>query len=204
MKEKIKRIEEKYDAQEKVLDSYRFRELDTRTLHQSVKSMLVNTTNDCIKFECAMDPETSKISFLMQKDNLTEKEYKDLKNAQNRLKIALHSAQISEEALRNLLFEMMLCDEIKYAFKQDIPELYDGLYYMIDVEDEILDILVPELAEQYETNYKTICSIISSCINEIVDNVEEYVDDIDERDLYKEFVELREEWRKQREAKENE
>ncbi len=204
MKEKIKRIEEKYDAQEKVLDSYRFRELDTRTLHQSVKSMLVNTTNDCIKFECAMDPETSKISFLMQKENLTEEEYKDLKHAQNRLKIALHSAQISEEALRNLLFEMMLCDEIKYAFKQDIPELYEGLYYMIDIEDEILDILVPELAEQYETNYKTICSIISGCINEFVDNAEEYIDDIEERDLYKEFVEYREEWRKKREAKENE
>ena len=151
-----------------------------------------------------MDPEMSEISFLIQKESATQEEYKKLKQSQAKLKTALHLAQISEAALRNLLFEMMLNDDIKYAFKQDIPELYEGLYYMIDIEDEILDILVPELAEQYETNYKTICSIISGCINEFVDNVEEYVDDVKERDLYKEFVEYREEWRKQREAKENE
>ncbi len=204
MKEKIKRIEEKYEAQERVLNSFMFSSLDTRTLHQTIKAMLVNTTNDCIKYECDMDPEMSEISFLIQKENGTPEEYKKLKQSQAKLKTALHLAQISEEALRNLLFEMMLNDDIKYAFKQDIPELYEGLYYMIDIEDEILDILVPELAEQYETNYKTICSIISGCINEFVDNVEEYVDDVKERDLYKEFVEYREEWRKQREAKENE
>ena len=204
MKEKIKRIEEKYEAQERVLNSFMFSSLDTRTLHQTIKAMLVNTTNDCIKYECDMDPEMSEISFLIQKENGTPEEYKKLKQSQAKLKTALHLAQISEEALRNLLFEMMLNDDIKYAFNQDIPELYEGLYYMIDIEDEILDILVPELAEQYETNYKTICSIISGCINEFVDNVEEYVDDVKERDLYKEFVEYREEWRKQREAKENE
>lgn len=204
MKEKIKRIEEKYEAQERVLDSFMFSSLDTRTLHETIKAMLVNTTNDCIKYECDMDPEMSEISFLIQKESATQEEYKKLKQSQAKLKTALHLAQISEAALRNLLFEMMLNDDIKYAFKQDIPELYEGLYYMIDIEDEILDILVPELAEQYETNYKTICSIISGCINEFVDNVEEYVDDVKERDLYKEFVEYREEWRKQREAKENE
>ena len=204
MKEKIKRIEEKYEAQERVLDSFMFSSLDTRTLHETIKAMLVNTTNDCIKYECDMDPEMSEISFLIQKESATQEEYKKLKQSQAKLKTALHLAQISEAALRNLLFEMMLNDDIKYAFKQDIPELYEGLYYMIDIEDEILDILVPELAEQYETNYKTICSIISGCINEFVDNVEEYVDDVKERDLYNEFVEYREEWRKQREAKENE
>ena len=204
MKEKIKRIEQKYDAQERVLDSLAFKELDTRTLHQSVKSMLVNTTNDCIKFECEMDPEMSKISFLIQKENIKPEEYKNLRQSQAKLKSALHLAQLSESALRNLLFEMMISDEIKFVFKQDIPELYEGLYFMLDIEEEILDVLVPELAEQYETNYKTICSIISGCINDFVDNVEEYIEDIKERELYNEFVEYREEWRKIREASKNE
>ena len=57
-------IEEKYEAQERVLDSFMFSSLDTRTLHETIKAMLVNTTNDCIKYECDMDPEMSEISFL--------------------------------------------------------------------------------------------------------------------------------------------
>ena len=151
-----------------------------------------------------MDPEMSKISFLIQKENIKPEEYKELRQSQVKLKNALHLAQLSEAALRNLLLEMMISDEIKYAFKQDIPELYEGLYYMLDIEEDILDVLVPELAEQYETNYKTICTIISGCINNFVDNVEEYIDDIKEREFYKEFVEYREEWRKIREANNNE
>ena len=187
-----------------MLDFVYFKELDTRTLHQTIKAMLVNTVNDCIKFECEMDTEMVKITRILQKENLTEVEELKLKHAQERLKTSSYLARVSENALENLIYEMMLCDEIKYAFKQDIPELYEGLYYLIDIEEDILEVLVPELSEQYETNYKTICSIISNSINEFVENAEVLIDDLKDKENYEDFINFREDWRAKREANTNE
>lgn len=198
MKETIKETEEKYQNQNELLDTWLLRGLDKRTLHESIKAMLINTTNDCIKYECKMDPEISTITKIYVKETKTEDDKRQLKHSQERLKVALHLARVSEESLGNLLSEMLLSDEIKDAFKQDIPELYNGLYYMVDLEDEIIDNLVAELSESYELNYKEICSLINSCISEVVDNAEEYSEEVTNHDLYDDFTDLREIWRNSR------
>lgn len=70
MEEKFNEMKSKYEAQDDILDSYDFIELDTRTLYQAIKSMLINTTSDCIKYECEMDPEMTTISALQTRDDL--------------------------------------------------------------------------------------------------------------------------------------
>lgn len=202
MKEKIKKFEKKYEAQDELLESRTLRNLDKRTLHETIKAMLINTTNDCIKYEIALDPEMEIISQNIIKENKTEEEIKKIRHAQERLRTYLHLASVSEESLEKLLYQMLLSDDIKNVFKQDMPELYNSLYYMIDLEDFIVDNLITELSESYEElSYKEICRIINNCIAEVVNNAEEYIDDIEEKELYEDFCEVREKWREK--AKEN-
>lgn len=195
MREKIKKFESKYEAQNDLIVGCFLEDLDERTLHETTKAMLINTISDCIKCECEIDKETEKITSLVVKEDKSENDLKLLKHSQDRLKAALYLAEISEESLENLLLKMLISDEIKNVFKQDIPEMYRSLYYMIDIEDEIISNLVGILSESYKLGYKKICSIINDTIIEIVDNVEEYIDDIKERELYNEFVMYRNEWR---------
>ena len=204
MKEKIEKFEQKYRAQERLLDSWFLRDLDERTLHDVIKAMLINTSKDCVKFECAMDPEMECISFIAPKEDKTPEDAKELKHAQERLRMSIHLAKVSENALGELLDEMFLSDEIKSVFRQDIPELYKNLYYVIDIEDDIIDNIVFSISDCYEINYKQICAIINGCIIDMVENVEEYIEGIQERDLYKDFVKYRDEWRKNRKEKTDE
>ena len=204
MKEKIEKFEQKYRAQERLLDSWLLRDLDERTLHDVIKAMLINTSKDCVKFECAMDPEMECISFIAPKEDKTPEDAKELKHAQERLRMSIHLAKVSENALGELLNEMFLSDEIKSVFRQDIPELYKNLYYVIDIEDDIIDNIVFSISDCYEINYKQICAIINGCIIDMVENVEEYIEGIQERDLYKDFVKYRDEWRKNRKEKTDE
>lgn len=198
MNKEMQKIEMKYKAQNKLIDEWLLKDLDERTLHEIIKAMLLNTITDCIKYECEIDKETEKITSLAVKNDKNENDLKLLKYSQDRLRKALFLAKISEESLGHLLMEMLMSDEIKNAFKQDIPEMYINLYYLIDIEDEITKNLIGILSESYKLGYKQICTIINDTIAEIVDNVEEYIDDISERELYKEFTERREKWRKQR------
>lgn len=204
MKEKIEKFEQKYRAQKRLLDSWLLRDLNERTLHDVIKAMLINTSKDCVKFECAMDPEMECISFIAPKEDKTPEDAKKLKHAQERLRMSIHLAKVSENALGELLDEMFLSDEIKSVFRQDIPELYENLYYVIDIENDIIDNIVFSISDCYEINYKQICAIINGCIIDMVENVEEYIEGIQERDLYKDFVKYRDEWRKNRKEKADE
>lgn len=195
MKVETKKYELKYQAQDELLDFKFLNNLDSRTLHEVVKAMLLNTVNDCIKYENEMDKEMSNISFLMN-EKISRKS--KIKDSQYNLKNAIYFSTIAEDSLKKLLEEMLFCDEIKLAFKQDIPELFEGLYCLIEIEYDIVDELVTELSESYELNYQQICSAINNCIIDLVDNAEEYLEDIKECELYEDFVEYREEWRKKK------
>lgn len=201
MKEKILNYERKYQAQDSIVESSALEYLDERTLHETIKAMLINTTKDCIKFEVALDPEMAYISQIIVKENKTEEEIKKVKHAQDRLRNALHLSEIAENSLSTLLYQMFMSDEIKHTFKQDLPELYENLYNLLDLEDEIVDNIVTELSESEEMlNYKQICSVINGCISDIIDNIEEFNEEIKEHESYNNFVIYRAEWRKKREA----
>ena len=87
---------------------------------------------------------------------------------------------------------MLSSDYIKQCFKQDIPRLYENLYYMVDMETEIAESLTFIFAELYEApSYKEICRIINENIEDFIYNAEEYIDDIQRHDLYDQFVEFR-------------
>ena len=121
------------------------------------------------------------------------------KNAQDRLRNSLHFAQISENSLYTLLYQMLSSDEIKHCFKQDIPEMYRNLYYMIDLEEEIAESLTFIFAELYEApSYKEICITINENIIDFVENAEEYVEDIQNHELYEQFVSFRNSIKKQK------
>ena len=112
--------------------------------------------------------------------------------AQDRIRNSLHFSKITEGSLYNLLYEMLSSDYIKQCFKQDIPRLYENLYYMVDMEAEIAESLTFIFAELYEApSYKEICRIMNENIEDFIYNAEEYIDDIQRHDLYDQFVEFR-------------
>ena len=154
--------------------------------------MLINTIKDCIKFENWMDPDMTEINNLLVKENKTEDELKRIKNAQNRLRKSLYFSEVSENSLYTLLYQILSSDNIKECFKQDMPVLYENLYYMVDMEDEIAESLTYIFAELYqEPNYQSICEIIDNNIEEFIDNAEEYIEDIQKHEFYTQFVNLR-------------
>ena len=192
MKETIYDFEKKYEVQDELLKEGALEGLDNRTLHETIKAMLINTIKDCIKFENWMDPDMTEINNLLVKENKTEDELKRIKNAQNRLRKSLYFSEVSENSLYTLLYQILSSDNIKECFKQDMPVLYENLYYMVDMEDEIAESLTYIFAELYqEPNYQSICEIIDNNIEEFIDNAEEYIEDIQKHEFYTQFVNLR-------------
>ena len=59
-KKKLLIFETKYQTQDDLLDAGYLEYLDARTIHETLKAMLVNTTKDCIKYECNLDSEMAK------------------------------------------------------------------------------------------------------------------------------------------------
>ena len=99
MKKSIYDFKRKYSVQDELLNEGALDGLDERTLHETIKAMLVNTTKDCIKYENWMDPDMTEITKLLVKENKTEDDMHKIKNAQDRLRNSLHFAQISENSL---------------------------------------------------------------------------------------------------------
>lgn len=204
MKKSIYDFKRKYAVQDELLNEGTLEGLDERTLHETIKAMLVNTTKDFIKYENWMDPDMAEISKLLVKENKTEDDMKKIKNAQDRLKNSLHFDQISENSLYTLIYQMLLSEDIKRVFKQEIPLMYNDLYYLIDMEDEIAESIEFSLSELYESpSFKEICSLINETIDDFIENAEEYIENVKERDLYEQFVSYREQYRKSKEEKEN-
>lgn len=146
----------------------------------------------------------AEISKLLVKENKTEDDMQKIKNAQDRLRNSLHFAQISENSLYTLIYQMLLSEDIKRVFKQEIPLMYNDLYYLIDMEDEIAESIEFSLSELYESpSFKEICSLINETIDDFIENAEEYIENVKERDLYEQFVSYREQYRKSKEEKEN-
>lgn len=204
MKKSIYDFKRKYAVQDELLNEGALEGLDERTLHETIKAMLVNTTKDCIKYENWMDPDMTEISKLLVKENKTEDDMQKIKNAQDRLRNSLHFAQISENSLYTLIYQMLLSEDIKRVFKQEIPLMYNDLYYLIDMEDEIAESIEFSLSELYESpSFKEICSLINETIDDFIENAEEYIENVKERDLYEQFVSYREQYRKSKEEKEN-
>src|SRR5699024_8319570 len=119
MKKTIYDFERKYEVQNELLNEGALEGLDERTLHETIKAMLINTIKDCIKYENWMDPDMTEISKILFKEKKTEDDMRKIKNAQDRLRNSLHFSKISEESLYTLLFEMLSSDYIKQCFKQD-------------------------------------------------------------------------------------
>lgn len=192
MKKTIYDFERKYEVQDELLNEGSLEGLDERTLHETIKAMLINTIKDCIKYENYMDPDMDEIRNILFKENKTEEDMRKIKMAQDRLRNSLHFSKITEGSLYTLLYEMLSSDYIKQCFKQDIPRLYENLYYMVDMETEIAESLTFIFAELYEApSYKEICRIINENIEDFIYNAEEYIDDIQRHDLYDQFVEFR-------------
>lgn len=124
MKQTIYDFEKKYEVQDDLLNQGALEGLDERTLHETIKAMLMNTTKDCIKYENWMDPDMAEINNLLVKENKTEEDMRKIKNAQDRLRNSLHFAKISEDSLYTLIYQMLLSEDIKRAFKQEIPLMY--------------------------------------------------------------------------------
>ena len=75
---------------------------------------------------------------------------------------------------------------------------------IVDIEDEIAESITFSLAELYEApSFKEICSNINWTIDDFIENAEEYIEDVKDRDLYEQFVSYREQYRKSKAEKEN-
>ena len=99
MKKTIYDFERKYEVQDELLNEGALEGLDERTLHETIKAMLINTIKDCIKYENYMDPDMDTKRNLLIKENKSEEDMRKIKLAQDRLRNSLHFAQISEDSL---------------------------------------------------------------------------------------------------------
>ena len=204
MKKTIIDFETKYEVQDDLLTGNALEGLDVRTLHETIKAMLINTVKDCIKYETWMDPDMAEISNFLVKENKTEDEMRKIKVVQNRLRESLHFARISENSLNTLLYQMLSTDDIKQAFKQDIPAMCENLYYLVDMENEISESLTLYFEELYNApSYKEMCLAINNTIEDFIENAEEYFDDIKEHDYYDQFVSFREQRKNRKEKQES-
>lgn len=61
MKKTTYDFEKKYEVQDDLLNEGALEGLDERTLHETIKAMLINTVKDCIKYETWMDPDMAEI-----------------------------------------------------------------------------------------------------------------------------------------------
>lgn len=205
MKKTIYDFENKYKTQDDLLNEGALEGLDYRTLHETIKAMLINTIKDCIKYETWMDPDMAEISNLLVKEEKTEDDMRKIKNAQDRLRNSLHFARISESSLYTLLYQMLSTDDIKKAFKQDIPAMNENLYYLVDMENEIAESLTLYFEELYDTpSYKEMCLTINNTIEDFIENAEEYIEDIKEHDYYEQFITYREQSMKRKKESANE
>ena len=205
MKKTIYDFERKYKVQNRLLNTGSFEGLDERTLHETIKAMLINTTKDCIKYENRLDSEMKEISQIIIKKEKTKDDIRKQHNVQDRLRTSLHFAEISENSLTILLHQILSSDDIKHAFKQEIPEVYNNIYYMIELEDNIAESIAIELSESYEElSYKQICEIINNCIKDMIANAEEYIEGIQDHELYDQFVSFREKSRNKEKENANE
>lgn len=75
MKKTIYDFERKYEVQNELLNEGALEGLDERTLHETIKAMLINTIKDCIKYENWMDLDMAKIMNLLAQKNKTEYEW---------------------------------------------------------------------------------------------------------------------------------
>ena len=82
MNKSIYDFKRKYAVQDELLNEGALDGLDERTLHETIKAMLVNTTKDCIKYENWIDPDMTEITKLLAKENKTEDDMHKIKNAQ--------------------------------------------------------------------------------------------------------------------------
>lgn len=200
MNKTIYDFERKYKVQDNLLNNDALQGLDERTLHETIKAMLINTIKDCIKYQNWIDPDISEISHLIVKEEKTQDEIMKIKKVQDSLRNSLHFTKISENSLYTLLYKILSTDYIKHAFKQDMPALYENIYYLIDIEDEIAENLTFYFAELYEEpNYKEICNAINGTIEDFIENAEEYIDGVKEHDLYDAFASYREQSKKEKE-----
>ena len=94
---------------------------------------------------------------------------------------------------------MLSTDDIKQAFKQDIPAMCENLYYLVDMENEIAESLTLYFEELYDApSYKEMCMAINNTIEDFIENAEEYIEDIKEHEYYEQFVSFREQSRKRK------
>ena len=104
MKKTIFDFEKKYEVQDELLNEGALEGLDERTLHETIKAMLINTIKDCIKYENYMDPDMDTIRNLLIKENKTEEDMmkvrnlgkKSLKEVREKLKACGLSFKISD------------------------------------------------------------------------------------------------------------
>ena len=69
MKKTIYNFERKYNIQNELIESGALEGLDERTLHETIKAMLINTIKHSLKYENWIDTDMSKISDLLFKEN---------------------------------------------------------------------------------------------------------------------------------------
>ena len=94
MKKTIYDFERKYEVQDELLNEGALEGIDERTLHETIKAMLINTIKDCIKYENWMDPDMTTISKILFKEKKTEDDMRKIKNAQDKLRNSLHFSKI--------------------------------------------------------------------------------------------------------------
>lgn len=97
MNKSIYDFKRKYAVQDELLNEGALDGLDERTLHETIKAMLVNTTKDCIKYENWIDPDMTEITKLLVKENKTEDDMHKIKNAHLVLMIKLNLIRLMQK-----------------------------------------------------------------------------------------------------------
>ena len=114
MKKTIFDFEKKYEVQDELLNEGALEGLDERTLHETIKAMLINTIKDCIKYETYMDPDMDTIRNLLIKENKTE----EMKMNRGQKEEQVYTLKVEYDSNKNSIGDIIQDIQIKVHSEQ--------------------------------------------------------------------------------------
>lgn len=121
-----------------------------------------------------------------------QEKFLEVLDRKQELAFASETQMLAISFLEDAIYCLLVNEDIKIPLKERIPELYDSIYEMINLEDEIQDELLEYFANITDMpSYNEICEKINETIKYVIANAEDFKVDIKDVELYEEFVEER-------------
>lgn len=177
---KTYRFINEYETLNKMLDDIE----EVNSLPESIlNSFILNTIetviNDVLALNCMLDKsnaEFTNIATKMLKGTVDKDIVDKFQTSQRNLKVVNKLTSITENCLDKLLNICLYNDDIKYAVRDEIPELYENVYFLIDGEEELKEYIFGKIVDCYELKREDKIRLLNNSIKEFILDAENFID----------------------------